>query len=133
MVEQIVQRDAFVQASEFRSELYACPTSRADALFDLCDALLCTEGPVRTLVDLALAPEHRRGHRALSWMTAHGLPIRPDVRCASSTTIRSQVERPALRAASGRSARSWETVEAIIAVCGDTHGRVEAPSRCARP
>ncbi|WP_418953087.1 transposase [Streptomyces katrae] len=34
-------------------------------LFELCDALLCTEGPVRTLVDLALAPEHRRGHGAL--------------------------------------------------------------------
>ncbi|KAK1186042.1 transposase, partial [Streptomyces sp. NBS 14/10] len=26
---------------------------------------MCTEGPVRTLVDLALAPEHRRGHGAL--------------------------------------------------------------------
>ncbi|MFD9452578.1 hypothetical protein ACFWBC_05745 [Streptomyces sp. NPDC059985] len=24
--------------------------------------MLCTEGPVRTLVDLAPAPEHRRGH-----------------------------------------------------------------------
>ncbi|RSS04317.1 transposase [Streptomyces sp. WAC04189] len=41
------------------------PTSRADALFELCDALLCTDGPVRTLVDLVLAPEHRRGHGAL--------------------------------------------------------------------
>lgn len=53
------------KVSEFRTELYACLTSRADALFDLCDALLCTDGPVRTLVDLALAPEHRRGHGAL--------------------------------------------------------------------
>jgi hypothetical protein len=26
------------------------------------DALLCTDGPVRSLVDLVLAPEHRRGH-----------------------------------------------------------------------
>nr|WP_229853381.1 transposase [Streptomyces violascens] len=34
-------------------------------LFELCDAPLCTDGPVRTLVDLALAPEHRRGHGAL--------------------------------------------------------------------
>ncbi|WP_199820670.1 transposase, partial [Streptomyces sp. NRRL F-2664] len=49
----------------FRSELYACLTARGDALFELCDALLCTDGPVRTLVDLALAPEHRRGHGAL--------------------------------------------------------------------
>ncbi len=40
-------------------------TARADAMFDLADAVLCTDGPVRSLVDLALAPEHRRGHGAL--------------------------------------------------------------------
>lgn len=62
---QDVLRDAFAEASHFRSELYACLTARGDALFELCDALLCTDGPVRTLVDLALAPEHRRGHGAL--------------------------------------------------------------------
>ncbi|MFI1354488.1 transposase [Streptomyces sp. NPDC020898] len=48
-----------------RTELYSCPTARADALFELCDALLCTDGPVWTPVDLALAPEHRRDHGAL--------------------------------------------------------------------
>ncbi|ELS58949.1 putative ABC transport protein [Streptomyces viridochromogenes Tue57] len=58
-------RDAFAEVSHFRSELYACLTARGDALFELCDALLCTGGPVRTVVDLALAPEHRRGHGAL--------------------------------------------------------------------
>ncbi|WTX01613.1 transposase [Streptomyces canus] len=58
-------RDAFAEVSRFRSELYACLTARGDALFELCDALLCTDGPVPTLVDLALAPEHRRGHGAL--------------------------------------------------------------------
>ena len=57
LAEHSVQRDALTRVSEFRTELYACLTSRADALFDLCDALLCTDGPVRTLVDLALAPE----------------------------------------------------------------------------
>ncbi len=35
------------------------------------------------------------GIRVLSCTTAHGLPIRPDVRCASSTTIRSQPGSPA--------------------------------------
>ncbi len=40
-------------------------TGRCDALFELTDAVLCTDGPVKTLVDLALAPEHRRGHGAL--------------------------------------------------------------------
>ena len=28
----------------FRGELYRCFTARADALFDLCDAVLCAEG-----------------------------------------------------------------------------------------
>ncbi|MFD7030263.1 NF041680 family putative transposase [Streptomyces sp. NPDC059917] len=65
LVELSVQREAFEKVSEFRAELYACLASRADMLFELCDALLCTDGPVRTLVDLALAPEHRRGHGAL--------------------------------------------------------------------
>lgn len=46
----------------FRTELYSCLLSRGDALFELCDALLCTDDLVRTLGDLALAPEHRRGH-----------------------------------------------------------------------
>ncbi len=50
---------------QFRTELYACLTARCDALFASCDAVLCTAGPVRTLVDLVLAPEHRRGHGAL--------------------------------------------------------------------
>ena len=49
----------------FRRELYGCFTARADALFELADAVLCAEGPVKTLVGLSLAPEHRRGHGAL--------------------------------------------------------------------
>src|SRR5688572_25410444 len=51
--------------SRFRTGFYDCLTARADELFELTDALLCTDGPVKTLVDLALAPEHRRGHGAL--------------------------------------------------------------------
>lgn len=38
--------------------------------------------------------------RALSWTTAQGLPARPLVRCASSTTIRPQGDRPLSWAAS---------------------------------
>ncbi len=49
----------------FRRELYRCFTARADALFELADAVLCAEGPVKTLVGLSLAPEHRRGHGGL--------------------------------------------------------------------
>jgi DDE superfamily endonuclease len=49
----------------FRRELYRCFTARADALFKVADAVLCADGPVKTLVGLSLAAEHRRGHGAL--------------------------------------------------------------------
>jgi hypothetical protein len=51
--------------SRFRYEFYQCLTARADALFELTDAVLCAEGPVTSLVELSLAAEHRRGHGAL--------------------------------------------------------------------
>lgn len=37
---------------------------RSGPLFELTDALLCADGPVRSLVELAVAREHRRGHGA---------------------------------------------------------------------
>jgi hypothetical protein len=51
--------------SRFRQEFYRCLTTRADALFELCDAALCADGPVTSLVELSLAVEHRRGHGTL--------------------------------------------------------------------
>src|SRR6266851_1728748 len=39
----------------FRRELHGCFTARGDELFELADAVLCAEGPVRTLVGLSLA------------------------------------------------------------------------------
>lgn len=48
--------------STFRTDFYAALGQRRDVLFELADALLCTDGPVKSLVDLVLAPEHRRGH-----------------------------------------------------------------------
>jgi len=56
----------------FRNEFYSCLGARADAQFELTDALLCADGPVRTLVDLSLVPEHRRGHGALYGGLNHG-------------------------------------------------------------
>jgi DDE superfamily endonuclease len=49
----------------FRCVFYDCLTLRADALFELTDAVLCADGPVTTLVGLSLAAEHRRGHGGL--------------------------------------------------------------------
>jgi hypothetical protein len=53
------------ELTAFRREFYECLHRRADALFELCDAVLCTDGPVTSLVGLSLVPEHRRGHGAL--------------------------------------------------------------------
>jgi hypothetical protein len=49
----------------FRREFYASLTARADALFELTEAVLCADGPVTSLVELTLAAEHRRGHGAM--------------------------------------------------------------------
>jgi hypothetical protein len=49
----------------FRGESYRCLTARADELFELADAVLCADGPVRVLAGLSLVPGHRRGHGAV--------------------------------------------------------------------
>jgi hypothetical protein len=49
----------------FRDQLYRCLDARADELFELADAVLCADGPVRVLAGLSLAPGHRRGHGAV--------------------------------------------------------------------
>ncbi len=51
--------------AEFRRTLHRCLTVRPDALFELTDALLCGDSPVRSLVELSLAGEHRREHGSL--------------------------------------------------------------------
>lgn len=81
--------------SRFRTEFYDCLTARADTLFDLADAVLCTDGPVRTLVDLSLAPEMRRGHGALYDALACG-------RLDYARLRRSLTTLPVPRAADGR-------------------------------
>lgn len=63
---------ALGELTRFREQFYGCLTARADALFELTDAVLCTEGPVRSLVGLSLAPEHRRGHGAFYDGINHG-------------------------------------------------------------
>jgi hypothetical protein len=55
---------ALGELSEFRKRFYHCLTSRADALFELTDAVLCADGPVTSLAELSLTAQHRRGHGA---------------------------------------------------------------------
>ena len=81
--------------SWFRQEFYRSLTARADVLFELTDAVLCADGPVRSLVELTLVAEHRRGHGAMYDGLNHGR-VEPERlrRCVSSL--------PLPRAADGR-------------------------------
>jgi hypothetical protein len=81
--------------SRFRREFHACLTARADELSELADAVLCADGPVKTLAGLSLAPEHRRGHGALYDAVNHG-------RVSISRLRRSLTGLPLPRAADGR-------------------------------
>jgi len=63
--EDLPEADQVRRLAGFRGELYRCLTARADELFDLADAVLCADGPVRVLAGLSLAPGHCRGHGAV--------------------------------------------------------------------
>lgn len=65
LLHQDARHEAFGFPSHFREDLYACLTRRGDTMFELCDAMLCEDGPVTSPVDLTLLAEHRRGHGAL--------------------------------------------------------------------
>ncbi|WP_261568422.1 transposase [Frankia gtarii] len=58
--------------ARFRDGFYDCLDARADTLFELADAVICTEGPVTSLVELSLASVFRRGHGALYDALAQG-------------------------------------------------------------
>ncbi|MER6441033.1 transposase [Streptomyces sp. NPDC001185] len=66
------RRESLAQLSSFREEFYASLTARSDVLFELADAVLCGDGPVRSLVGLSLVGEHRRGHGGLYAAVARG-------------------------------------------------------------
>jgi hypothetical protein len=83
------------ELDRFRWEFYRSCTARADALFELADAVLCADGPVRSLVELSLVAEHRRGHGALYDALAHGA-------IAPQRLRRALADLPLPRAADGR-------------------------------
>src|SRR6266699_49331 len=86
---------ALAVLARFRRDFHACLTARADELSELADAVLCADGPVKTLAGLSLAAEHRRGHGALYDAVNHG---RIDI----GRLRRSLAGLPLLRAADGR-------------------------------
>jgi hypothetical protein len=56
----------------FRAELHNCFFGWADALFELCDAVLCSPGRVASVPSLSLEPVFRRSHGSLYKALAHG-------------------------------------------------------------
>ena len=86
---------ALGELSRFRQEFYTSLTARADALFELSDAVLCADGPVRSLVELTLLAEHRRGHGAMYDALGQG-------RVAPQRIRRSLAAGPLPRATDGR-------------------------------
>ena len=82
--------DTHAQRSElarFRQEFYTSLTLRADALFELTDAVLCADGPVGSLVELSLVGEHLRGHGSLYAALARGRVDIGRLRWALSATL----------------------------------------------
>jgi hypothetical protein len=54
-----------LKLTEFRRSLHGCFGRWADALFELCDATLCTPAPVSSVPGLSLEPTFRRSHGSL--------------------------------------------------------------------
>jgi hypothetical protein len=65
LLEHAADVESLAVLSRFRADFRACLAARGDELFELADAVLCADGPVRTLAGLSLVPEHQRGHGAL--------------------------------------------------------------------
>ncbi|WP_328541138.1 transposase [Streptomyces sp. NBC_00371] len=72
VVNEVAHGQALAELSSFRMELYAAMPRRADALFELTDAVLCAGGPVVSLPELSLEVVHRRGHGAMYDALAQG-------------------------------------------------------------
>ena len=62
---RVVHDQARGRLAGFRRELYHCLDRRADALFELADALLCRQDRVHMVAELSLEPECRRRYGAV--------------------------------------------------------------------
>jgi hypothetical protein len=65
-------RTSAEELTEFRLGLYGAFTAWGDALFELCDALSCSVGPVHSIPSLSLEPEFQRSHGSLYKSLAKG-------------------------------------------------------------
>ena len=115
--------DRFLALRDFRSRLYGCLTLRADALFELADAVLCADHAVTSLVQLCLEPEFTRGHGALYDALSAGR--------IDDERLFSLLASELPQAVDGPEARAWIAEHDVI-----DHGLLEtgagraAPGRC---
>jgi len=65
-------RDEATELIDFRRSLHQCLSPWGDALFELCDAALCSTAPVGSVPSLSLEPEFRRSHGSLYKSLADG-------------------------------------------------------------
>jgi hypothetical protein len=83
---------------EFRQSLYECLDARADALFELADAVLCADHAVTSLVQLCLEPEFTRGHGALYDALSAGRIDDERLFCLLASELPQAVDGPEARA-----------------------------------
>lgn len=62
LVPAVPRVEALEVLARFRQDFHDSLYAREDALFELTDALACSQSPVKALVELSLEAEHRRGH-----------------------------------------------------------------------
>ncbi len=93
--------------------LYRCLTARPDALFELCDAILCADHAVTSLVQLSLEASFTRGHGALYDALAGGRVDEEQFAALLTATL------PPL--ADGEDARAWIGEHDVI-----DHGLLES-------
>ncbi len=109
----VVRYRALERLREFRSRLYNCLTMRADALFELADAVLCADHAVTSLVQLCLEPEFTRGHGALYDALSAGRIDDEKLFCLLAARLPSAIDGP--------EARAWIARHDVI-----DHGLMEA-------
>ena len=103
----------------FRQSLYECLDARADALFEVADAVLCADHAVTSLVQLSLEPEFTRGHGALYDALAAGRIDNERFFSLLAAELPQAVDGPEARDLAGGRSPNGESAPAIAAVACD--------------
>ena len=111
--------------AQFRVGFYQCLLRRADAMFELCDAVLCASGPVTSLPELSLDSVHRRGHGAMYDALAAGQIDIASLRVSLSGLVLARSSRGQLRLAVD--VTPWPRPDAE---CSPQRSHCHRPCRC---